>query len=229
MSESKQLATTTSQEITSNYLNADQFQQMQRVAVALSKGTLVPKEYQGGEQGVANCLIALEMSARMNLSPMVVMQNLYIVHGRPTWKSEFVISMLKASPQFTSIDFERDSEDGGRCRVVAKKPDGRKIEGTWVSMKMAKSEGWLDRGGSKWKTMPEQMIMYRASTFFARIYAPELLNGVRPDNEVIDIEHRDVTQPAKSAVDDINESINFSPQVEDAKYADDLDDQIDEL
>jgi hypothetical protein len=221
MSETKQIAAKSSQEITHNYLNADQFAQMQRVAVALSKSSMVPKDYQGGEQGMANCLIAIEMSARMQLSPMVVMQNLYIVHGKPTWKAEFVISMLKASPQFSSVEFQKDHQDGGRCRVVCTRADGRRVEGTWVSMKMAAAEGWSTKTGSKWKTMPEQMLMYRAATFFARVHAPELLNGVRPDNEVMDIEHQEVKE-------DLNDRIQFTQQ--DITEVEDLtNDQLDEL
>ena len=74
-------------------MNADSFNQLQRAAKAFASSTIVPKEYQG-EQGLSNCIVAIDMAMRMNLSPTMVMQNLYIVHGRPTWKAEFVISRL---------------------------------------------------------------------------------------------------------------------------------------
>jgi len=164
-------------------MNPDTFNQLQRAAKAFSSSTIVPKEYQG-DQGLSNCIVAIDMALRMNLSPTMVMQNLYIVHGRPTWKAEFVISRLHS--KYTDLDFEQDNQDGGRCRVVATKADGTKVSGTWVSMNLAKSEGWASRNGSKWKTMPEQMLMYRAATFFARIYAPELLNGVADQYEALD-------------------------------------------
>jgi hypothetical protein len=164
-------------------MNADSFNQLQRAAKAFASSTIVPKEYQG-EQGLSNCIVAIDMAMRMNLSPTMVMQNLYIVHGRPTWKAEFVISRLHG--KYSTVDFEQDDADGGRCRVVATKPDGTVVKGTWVSMKLAQDEGWISRSGSKWKTMPEQMLFYRAATFFARVHAPELLNGVADQYEALD-------------------------------------------
>jgi hypothetical protein len=68
---------------------------------------------------------------------------------------------------------------------------------------MAKAEGWLDKAGSKWKTMPELMLKYRAAAFFGRLYAPEVLMGMQTSEEVIDITP---IQPA--SVDAINSKIN---------------------
>lgn len=51
-----------------------------RMAQCLASSTVVPKEYHGN---VGNCMIAIEMASRINTSPMMVMQNLYIVNGAP--------------------------------------------------------------------------------------------------------------------------------------------------
>ena len=64
---------------------------------------------------------------------------------------------------------------------------------------MAKAEGWLTKTGSKWQTMPELMLKYRAAAFFGRLYAPEVLMGMQTAEEVIDITP---IQPA--SVDAIN-------------------------
>ena len=53
-------------------------------------------------------------------------------------------------------------------------------------MAMAKSEGWLSN--PKWKSMPEQMLAYRAAAFFARVYCPEVLMGVSAEGEIEDSE-----------------------------------------
>jgi hypothetical protein len=52
---------------------------------------------------------------------------------------------------------------------------------------MAKAEGWFDKSGSKWKTMPEQMLRYRSASFFVRAYAPELSLGIATDDEARDV------------------------------------------
>jgi hypothetical protein len=51
---------------------------------------------------------------------------------------------------------------------------------------LAKAEGWSAKNGSKWKTMPEQMIMYRAAAFWGRVYAPEKMLGMHTGDELED-------------------------------------------
>lgn len=185
--------------VNADYFNPKSFEHIQRVAKALASSTIVPKEFQGN---VANCIVALEMSRRMNIEPFMVMQNLHIIHGRPSWKSEFIISALRSHPDFVKIRFEQDEQKGGRCRVVANTSDGHILHGTWVSIEMAKTEGWFDKSGSKWKTMPDQMLLYRAASFFSRVHCPEILNGMRPADEVVDIESYKIESSEVQAIND---------------------------
>lgn len=173
------------------FSSADLFNHAQRVAGMLSKSDLTPKQF---KDNVANCLIALEMANRIGASPLMVMQNLYIVHGKPAWSSTFLIATVNGCGKFSPLRYEEDAVDGGRTRAWAiDKSNNEKIYGVWVSMKMAKEEGWLDKAGSKWKTMPELMRRYRASAFFARQFAPELSMGIHTQEEVIDTPYLEVT------------------------------------
>lgn len=158
-----------------------------RAANILSKSTLVPKEYQGN---VANCIIALNMANRMGADPLMVMQNLYIVHGRPGWSSQFLISTFNTSGKFSALRYEwvgeRGTDDWG-CRAWAiEKATGQKLVGATVTIGLAKKEGWYSKNGSKWQTMPEQMLMYRAASWFIRAYAPELAMGMHTAEELYD-------------------------------------------
>src|SRR6185312_8536833 len=83
------------------------FEHAQRVAKMLSSSTLIPKEYQGNIQ---NTMIALEMANRIGASPLMVMQNLYIVHGKPSWSSTFIIAALNSSRKFSPVRFEMTGE-----------------------------------------------------------------------------------------------------------------------
>lgn len=153
------------------------FEKAQRMAVMLSNSTLVPVSFQG-EKNIANCVIALEIANRLQMSPLMVMQNLYIVNGNVGWSSKFLIALINRSGKFVSnLSYqwagERDSEQWG-CRAFAKGKEGKEHFGAWVTMAMAKGEGWIDKNGSKWKTMPELMLQYRASAFFQRVHVPEL-------------------------------------------------------
>jgi hypothetical protein len=50
-----------------------------------------------------------------------------------------------------------------------------------------KGEGWLNKSGSKWQTMPELMFRYRCAAFFARTFCPDVLNGLQTADEVRDV------------------------------------------
>lgn len=154
-------------------------------AKMLAASDLLPVAFQ---KKPANCLIALELAKELKLSPLMVMQNIHIIHGKPSLSSSFMIALLHKSADFSSIDFEF-KEQNTSCRVVAKKvgEEGALVEGPWVSLEMAKSEGWSTKTGSKWKTMPDLMLRYRAATFFCRTCAPHLLMGFQTTDEVGDV------------------------------------------
>lgn len=162
----------------------------QRVAKAFASSTLVPAQYQGN---VANCIIALEMANRMGASPLMVMQSLYVVHGTPSWSSKFLIACFNQCGRFSAIRYEWTKDRSG-CRAWAvEKATGERIEGPPVTTAMAQAEGWSTKSGSKWKTMPELMLMYRSAAFLIRTYAPEISMGLQTDDELIDISAAPVT------------------------------------
>ena len=159
-----------------------QFEHAQRIAKLLSSSDLVPNQYKGN---IANTMVALEMAHRMNASPLMVMQNLHIIHGRPSWGSSFIIASLNSCGRFGTLRFESTPTS---CKAVTTdKQSGTILEGPMVTMEMAKLEGWSEKPGSKWKTMPELMLKYRAAAFFGRLYAPEIMMGLYSADEVVDI------------------------------------------
>jgi len=175
--------------------NAASFEHFQRVALMLAKSELIPAIFQKKPE---NVMIALELANRVGASPLMVMQNLYIVHGKPAWSSQFLIATLNASGKFSSLRYEEDEANGGRTRAVAtEKKSGEVCYGAWVSMEMAKAEGWEGKTGSKWKTMPELMRRYRAAAFFTRQFAPEISMGINSYEEAVEISSQPL-QPIKA-------------------------------
>lgn len=199
--------------------NSSGFELAQRAAKMLSMSSLVPKDYQG-PSGMPNCVIALNMASRMGADPLMVMQNLVVVHGKPTWSSQFLIATFNSCGRFSSMRYEffgdKNSDDYG-CRAVSiENSTGEKLIGTDVTIAIAKAEGWYGRNGSKWKTMPQQMLTYRAACWFVRAYAPELSMGLHSAEEVIDIgEYKDVTprREAGKRVDDLLGDVQESSNV----------------
>lgn len=164
--------------------NDDGLSSFMKFAEVMAKATIIPENFRGKP---ADCMIAIDMAKRLDMPVVQVMQNLYIIHGRPSWSAVFVISSINASGKFTPLRFRMNGEGPSRtCVAWARDKSGEVLEGPAVSMQMARDEGWLGKSGSKWKTMPELMLRYRAATFFGRLYAPEILMGLRTIDEEAD-------------------------------------------
>jgi len=96
-----------------------------RQANLLSSSTLVPAQYrqfvekkdQLVENGnaIPNCVIAMNMAQRMGADPLMVMQNLYIVEGRPSWSSQWIIAAINGCGRFSPLRF--DMKDLGEKEV----------------------------------------------------------------------------------------------------------------
>lgn len=178
----------------SAFSGGEAFTTAQRMAKALASSSLMPKEYQNN---IPNTLIAIELASRIGCSVLMVAQNLDIIHGRPSWRATFLIATVNACGRFTPLRFKWQGEEGTPswgCRAVAKdRASGEECRGTLITLALAKAEGWSSKNGSKWATMPEQMLCYRAAAFWTRIYAPELSLGMSTNDEVIDTYGEDVT------------------------------------
>ncbi|KAA5611564.1 recombinase family protein [Rhodovastum atsumiense] len=220
--------------ITIGFGNLAAFELTQRIAKMFANSGLVPEQYRAvirkktgrdeeyveNPAAIPNCVIALNMAQRLNADPLMVMQNLHIVEGRPSWSAQFMVAAANSCGRFTPIKYRvtrgeereveyvvtgwRDGANGRRERYEEKRkarvPDlrcvayahdkatGELLESPEVSIEMALAEGWYQRAGSKWQTpMREQMIRYRAATFFCRLYSPELLMGLPSTDEAVEI------------------------------------------
>lgn len=193
----------------------ENFKNAMVMAEQLSKSDMIPATYKGKPE---NCVIALELSNRLKLSPFLVMQNMYIVQGKPAWSSSFIISCINGSGRFSGpLKFEMDANKT-KCRAYAtEKVSGEKLVGPLITMEMAQAEGWLGKNGSKWKTMPELMLRYRAAAFFGRLYCPEIINGMMTDDEAQDIrpiQDDDVIDVFAEPAEEPKQEMEVTPEME---------------
>lgn len=192
------------------FQSAEGFELLQRQAKMFTHSTLVPQQFQG-EQNMGNAIIALEMATRMNASPLMVMQNLYIVYGNPGWSSKFLIATFNQCGRFEAIKYKPTGEKGtdsqGIIAYTREKGSDEIIAGPEVTITLAKQEGWYDKKGSKWKTMPDQMLRYRAAAWLIRTTAPEISMGLQTADEIIDVEGK-VIDTADIVAETINQNAN---------------------
>ena len=168
------------------------FELVQRQAKMLASSTLVPKDF---ANNIANCAIAINIAKRTRLDCLMVAQNLAIIHGRPSWSATALIGMINSCGRYSPLRFVFDNEDEPTsCYAVATdKESGQDLKGEKITLTMAKAEGWSTKNGSKWLTMPGQMLRYRAASFWSRAYASDLSLGFYTQDEV-----KDFAEPARN-------------------------------
>ncbi len=198
-----QVATTQQSQPISAFSSENAFVSVQRMAKALASSTLVPDSYRG-EANLGNCIIALELSQRIGASVMAVMQSMVPIHGKPTWSASFLIATVNSCGRFSPMRFRwvgKEGTDEWGCRAFAvERESNLELVGALVTIGMAKAEGWYGKNGSKWKTMPEQMLQYRAAAFWCRAYAPEIALGMHTSEEIQDTPvTQQVVQPSVAA------------------------------
>lgn len=169
------------------------FELIQRAANLFAASDIVPTQF---KNSVANCVIAVDMAIRMHANPLMIMQNLYIVHNRPAWSAQFLIATCNQSGKFSALRYKFEGEQGKDtwgCRACATEvATGEQLEGPLITIGLAKKEGWYSkkdskgRETSKWQSMPELMLRYRAASWFVRAYAPEISMGLQTADEVSD-------------------------------------------
>lgn len=165
------------------------FEAAQRMGAMFSSSQMVPKAYQGN---IGSCVIALDIAIRLNAAPLMVMQNLFIVNGNPSWASKFLIACFNTSGKYVPISYETNvgkEPDKNKWYCIAKSTilaTGEEVESDKITWAMVDGEGWNKKPGSKWNTMPGQMFRYRAAAFLIRTTAPEISFGFRTEYEIED-------------------------------------------
>lgn len=174
-------------DIRASFTQLQGFELAQRVAKMLASSTLVPQRFQGN---LPNCVIAIEMASRLGASVLMVMQNLYVVHGNPGWSAKFLVASFNQCGRFSSIRYEwvgTEGKDDWGCRAWAiELKTGERVQGPMITIGLAKKEGWYQKSGSKWQTIPQLMLMYRSAAWLINTHAPEISMGLNTVEEIGD-------------------------------------------
>jgi hypothetical protein len=230
MENKNQVATTNANQQTqiSIYSSEESYNRAYTMAKQLCTSSMVPKDYQNN---VPNTMVALEMSYRTGASVLMIMQNMNVIHGKPSWASTFIIAMLNSCGRFSPLRYKYqdlgikvvsyvESTGYGQnrqrtnktieirdyaCIAYAFDQNKEELEGPTVTVEMAVQEGWYTKSDSKWPTMTRLMLSYRAAAFFGRLYAPDILQGMHTEEEVYDVQGARQPSNASHAVNVLNQ------------------------
>jgi hypothetical protein len=174
--------------INSMLMDSGKFTQALRAAQLLAGSSLVPQHFRGKEN-VGNCFIGLQLAARTGIDVFMVLQNLYVVHGRPGLQAKIMIAAANARGPFTGPiqwELEREGNRVVACTAFAThRKTGERCEYriTWADVQ---KWGWDKKPNSMWQTMPEKMFKYRSAAWLIDLYCPEVVMGLQSLDDVLD-------------------------------------------
>lgn len=177
-------------QMTSQGLTPRNIEEAHRFATWLASSTLVPDRYRGN---IPDCLVALDVAARLKMHWLAVMSHVYSVYGMTGIDGQATIAAINQSDLFTDpLDYEivgdEPSKPGYKVRAYATRSStGKVVYGPWITWQLVKGEEWDKKKGSKWLTMPEQMFRYRAASWFAKSVCPEATLGMPTTEELVDM------------------------------------------
>lgn len=176
------------------FANQESFNTGYKMAQILSASTIVPKTFQGN---IGNTMIAIDIAQRLHTNPLMIMQNVYVVYGMPSFSAKFLIACINASGLFATplrYEFvgEKDKDDWG-CYAYVIDKQGELLKGSTITIGIAKQKEWYQKDGSNWKAEPEQMLRYRAAARFQSAYCPEITCGLAVKEELEDADYTEIT------------------------------------
>jgi len=167
-----------------NFLtDAGSFEHIWRVATAFSGSKLVPAHFQNKPQ---DTFVAIQMALQLQINPLLCLQNVSVINGRPSFSAQFMIGLANSRGPFSgpltwTTEGKGDSL-GVTCHATLAATG--EIVSITVTMEMAKADGWTKN--AKYKSIPEQMLRYRSATWLIRLYCPEVTCGMQSTDELKD-------------------------------------------
>jgi hypothetical protein len=189
-------------------LSSGNFTHSVTIAEKLSKSELLPPHFRGKPE---NVLIVLALAQDLDINPVMALQQVSVISGRPCLQATLMIALLQQRGCLKGpLRFERIGEEGRPergCKAWGiDSQTGERIEGATITMAMAQQEGWTRN--SKYKTLPDLMLQWRAASFFIRAYYPQVVMGMHTAEEMEDVNTvapiRDVT-PARERLNTLRQ------------------------
>ena len=219
MAESTALTTTTTNQALAFLHDGAALDHRYRLAKAFSMSGMVPGHFQGKPEA---CLVAMLYAEQLGEHPMLLFQEMSVINGRPNTSARFAISRANKSGLLQGPISWKSKGSGDALEMTASatlRETGEVITAT-VSMKEAAADGWTRN--PKYRSIPEQMLRWRAATRLINLYMPEVLFGlgVREEAEVRPVSVREEPAGGGTVVADLNRQIAAVAQVDVEAVAD---------
>lgn len=139
-----------------------------RYAEALSGASLLPDSYRGKP---ANLLLALEYGGALGIAPMVAVQEIHIIKGKPTLSALLQAALVRRAGHKLRVTGDHTS---ATCQIIRSDDPDFTFETTWT-LDRAKAAGLLTN--DSWRKYPDNMLKARAISECVRNACPDVIAG----------------------------------------------------
>jgi hypothetical protein len=138
-------------------------------------------------RNIAACSAAIMMGMEVGLTPMMAMQSIAVINGKPSIWGDGLLALIMASAEFEDIDekIEGKGEQMVASCMVMRVGKKRAVVRTF-SVEDAKLAGLWSKAGP-WKSYPQRMLQMRARSWAIRDAFPDVLRGLSSAEEQADV------------------------------------------
>lgn len=165
--------------VTTANLMPQNFGEKYKMAQVLSQSGLIPKGLDTPEK----VCVALQWGHELGLSPMVAVNNVAVINGKPTLSADIMCAVVKRSPEYGGIEWIKNSDTEAECKITRILPNG-KTESivSRFSMEDAINAGLAGR--DVWRKYPRRMLKHRCLSYGLKDMFPDLLAGLYTPEEI---------------------------------------------
>ena len=170
-----------------------------RMARVLCNSGLIPSGLNTPEK----VTVALQWGFELGLSPMVAVNNIAVVNGKPTMSADMLHAIARHNPEYAGLKWIEQTDKRAECVVIRKTANYTEETKGVYTWEMAQAAGLTSK--DNWKKYPSRMLKHRALSYALRdafpdvlagIYNPEEMESVTPSNTTSEPVIRDIT-PSK--------------------------------
>lgn len=190
-----------------------------RYAEALSGASLLPDSYRGKP---ANVLLALEYGSALGIAPMVAIQQVHIIQGRPVASAQLIGALVRKAGHRLRVTGD---DKRAVCEITRSDDPDFTFRAEWT---MERATAAKLTGKDTWRQYPGNMLRARAITECARDACPEALAGISYTAEELGDDtlpaeaypQTDSGAPSEAPAQAADEPAPESPVIEDAVVVD---------
>ena len=175
------------------------FKEKLEMAAELAKSGLMPSSVKTAQQIV----VSLQWGHELGLSPMVAINNIVVVNGRPTLSTDIMFALARNNTEYAGCQWK--SQTSEKAEVIVKRKIKNGIEEQSVGyfdLDMARKAGLANK--ENWIKYPQRMLKHRALSYALRDAFPDVLSGIYTPEEMDSVNNApiDITDIAEVKTSD---------------------------